>query len=359
MATGKTRSLDIVSVPDFSGAKAWPFEVRSLFFIAALCENAANMENCQSFLACIGQPPDSVQWLAERAGATLSIHEPLVFLKRRNTNKLRGLEAEGNASKILLLDLDVFLLGDLSPLAQMQDCLSAAPATTARIPARLWRTIYAALGMELPTERIQSLSSELSWPMRKEAYPGQMEEMSGMVPYYNSGVLLAPRRSGLRQVWEDHIRTTAGTALSFEDPFRGYAAFKGGDQAGLATSISLLRQRGIPFVPLPDRSHVRKMHLLSRKVTFSQARVFHAIGFLKGFSEETSIYDGGPRAYSDDLLGAAMRLSGLPRQLRRLRLLGLHMGLWLDYRRIKRFLRRLYHRHVVPALKKAGRTDRL
>lgn len=87
------------------------FEYRTLFFLASWIETAHLQTRCQLHLACIGNPPESVKYLAKQAHANITIHEPYTIegFAMFNSNKFRGFEVTGDAARILLIDTDIFL----------------------------------------------------------------------------------------------------------------------------------------------------------------------------------------------------------------------------------------------------------
>ena len=90
-----TEPFDVVTVADFSGKSAHVFEARSLLFLASWLGNAGQARDYPLHLVCIGEPPDNVCKLARKAGARLTVHEPLAIGQVKTANKLRGLEVKG------------------------------------------------------------------------------------------------------------------------------------------------------------------------------------------------------------------------------------------------------------------------
>lgn len=265
MRTVNAPLLDVVIVPDFRPAAAALFEARTLFFLASWLERAGAgaHERFALSLACIGQPPASVRRLAARCGAQISLHEPLQLNRGFTANKLRGFEAPARASRVLLLDADTLIVNALDGLAHAipADAIAASPAGNSRVPEAEWETIYDALGLARPTERMLSIRAELGLRERQEMYP-----------YYNSGVLLAPRAVDLRGPWERDV--TAIGALGLQQT---------SDQAGLATAVQRLRGAGVPFQRLPESYHICPPHLEGGgAAAFETTRIFHAVGFLRG-----------------------------------------------------------------------------
>ena len=150
-------ACDVVIVPDFQRARAAIFEARTLLFLASWMENAGDARRFPLHLACIGAPPQRVRRMAERCGASITIHEPVGADFRGMSNKLRGLEIEGRHDCVLLLDTDIVVLADLGPVAKLGRRLALAPVTRASLPFGHWETIYHALGASVPEERVTSV----------------------------------------------------------------------------------------------------------------------------------------------------------------------------------------------------------
>ena|SRR5258708_15894068 len=93
--------FEIESVPDFSGPHPAVFEARSLLFLAAFCEYGGAARHFPLHLACIGEPPKTVRWLAERSGATLHAYPPKTDGPRGMANKMRGLELAASTTQRL------------------------------------------------------------------------------------------------------------------------------------------------------------------------------------------------------------------------------------------------------------------
>ena len=155
--------FDVVIVLDFAGKNACLFEIRTLFFLSFWIENAGQVRSFPLHIACIGEPPPSVRWLAAQCNALITIHQPIKAGSGQTMNKLRGLEITGLTDYMLLLDVDVLLLADPSGLVEIRDCIAAAPAIRPRVPERHWHRIYSALELELPTERIASTISKFHY----------------------------------------------------------------------------------------------------------------------------------------------------------------------------------------------------
>lgn len=268
-----SHAVDFVIVPDFGSGSAALFEGRTLFFLASWIENAGSARHWPIHLACIGQPPPSVRRLAAEAGARISVHEPLMLGVTSNSNKLRGLEIESETGCLVLLDADVIVLGDLGETRKaLGEGLAAAPASRARVPEELWPPIYAAVGGTVPAERMLSTRSALK----------AISEEQSMPPYFNSGVIGLPAGCGLRGIWEEHfVRICEAFEGRKSEEAIARHLFKS-DQASLATAVQHLRTRGISFRLIPPAFHALKIHFDTGAVSFKEARLLHAIEFLRG-----------------------------------------------------------------------------
>lgn len=256
--------LDVVTVPDFRPPAAALFEARTLFFLASWLDRAGARahEQFALTLACIGEPPASVRRLAAQCGAAISVHPPLQLNGGSTANKLRGFEAPARSPRLLLLDADTLIVNDLGGLidAVAADAMAASPAGNARVSDAEWETIYDALRLPRPVERILSIRAERG-----------LRERRGMYPYYNSGVLLLPRALDLRGPWERDIAAIGALGMQ-----------KASDQAGLATALHRLRLAGAPFQRLPEAYHMSPPHFEGAAAPFADVRLFHAVGFLRG-----------------------------------------------------------------------------
>lgn len=286
-----TADFDVVAVPDFLGPRPLVFEGRTLLFLASWLEMAHHREQISArgglpalHLACVGEPPASVRRLAERAGASWSVHAPLPLVHGGFANKLRGLEAPPGrgAARRLLLDVDMLVLGPLDEIGLIEADFAAAPAGKPQISEACWREIYAGLGLPAPETRMACLRTELGLGMDRirYRYPFQEPEAAAMMPYHNSGALLARRDTRLRAVWEEHLRWIAEYCEGMAD---APAALKSGDQVALATALHALGVRhGCTFQRLPDAFNVRTPHLQVGARRWRDTRLFHATGLVHG-----------------------------------------------------------------------------
>jgi hypothetical protein len=347
------QALDVVIVPDFAGAQRRVFEARALFLLASWAEHGGGARDFPLHVACIGEPPLSVRWLAHQCGAEVSVHQPLGLPGCPTANKLRGLEVRARGRSVLLVDVDVLVLDDFSELARLGYGIAAGPAVKPHLPRPYWKAIYAALGMEAPTRRMACIAGEIMAPDRvRPDLARKYSRLTAMFPYYNSGVLLAPWDCGLRPIWEEHIRRIAA---QFDEADPHWRRLGRSDEAGLATATELLRQRGVPSVRLPDAYHTHWQHVWSGAQRWPQTKLFHAQG---------SFQTPAPTALdADSLRWEIARFCGEVRERRRFSLgRGLQEMVGWDVAGAEEFIARLetelhglLHRHVAPALLAAAR----
>jgi hypothetical protein len=272
--------VDIVTVPDFLGPKAHVQTAQTLLFLASWIEHRGA---CQFPLhvACIGDPPECVQRLAEWAEARISVHAPVrIHPTHFVGNKLRGFEIDARTDRMLLLDADAMILSDLSWLSQFDDCLAAAPDDCPKLTDAQWKRVYAGLEEPLPARRVPCLAAELGLPTIPGSLVGykvpHRERATGL-PYYNSGAVLAPWRCNLRPLWEESIRRIA--SLFPREP-REFRWIHRSDQAGFAVATQMLQRQGWQVQKLPDAMNTRWRHLYAGVVPRDRISVLHLTTFL-------------------------------------------------------------------------------
>ena len=331
------RLAEVTVVPDFSAGLRDVFEARTLFFLASWLERFGEGNTLEGHprphLCCVGEPPNSVRRLAERARARISVHEPVAGFWGGFANKLRGLEDLVPGARRLLLDVDVLILGGLEIFRGITTDFAAAVAGKPQVPHPVWEHIYTSLGLPLPRERIRSLRGELGLGMRdvSYSYEGQQEEAAAMLPYYNSGVLLVRGGCGLRERWEAHMHRILQLASGAPE-MESLHAVMFGDQVGLATALqSLQAQQRRTFAVLPDACNVRLVHLRAGALRWRGIALFHATGFLRELTSRAEL----PQAWESEAARweAAIREGGHEE----------------DHAEPRRFLGGLWERWVRPA----------
>lgn len=256
--------FDTVIVPDFSGKASVTFEARTLYFLASWLEYSKATAAFPLHLACIGEPPDSVKRLAERAQARISRHEPAAKNLGVYANKLRGFEAPLETSRILLLDVDMIVLGDITQLAHQvpADAISAAPSHSAIILPEMWDELHAKLGTPKPSARIADFHQALS------------TAGDAIYPSFNSGAIHAPARSELPALWTEHLAVLGELRPAFNEILKPLN-MSATDEPAFATAVYELVRRGQPFAPLPDVYNGRWRHLYRRSPRIEDFVVFH------------------------------------------------------------------------------------
>jgi len=260
MRSSPSESFDVVTVPDFSSDAA-VFEARTLVFLATWLESGGPTWGCPLHVACIGEPPASVRRLAEAAGASVTVHEPLRLRDDHHVgNKLRGLEIQPLTDRFLLLDCDIAVLSDVSSLAALGRCVAAAPDDAPNVSQADWHTVYEAFDLPTPLP-IRPLVCELDlprYPPRTMGFEAGDDQIEWMLPYFNGGVVFAPWDCGLRELWEQNILRIAALFDECGTPRRWVHH---SDQAALAVSVAMLQRDGLPFRRLPDAFNARWQHL--------------------------------------------------------------------------------------------------
>jgi hypothetical protein len=353
-----TNGFDIVVVPDFAadagsgGRHESTFEARTLLFLAAWTEHGGAARDFPLHLACIGRPPPSVRRLAERCGADISVHQPLVAGVVGYANKLRGLEIEGRTQRLLLLDADTLVLGDLGPLAELVefDSISVPPAGLPRVPERHWQPIYAAVGQVPPPGRMASQEAELG--LMRFAGKG-LHAMAHMYPQYDSGILLIPWSWApeLRVTWERHMAAIAQVYAQSRDA--EWASLRLTDTAGLATAIEHLKSHGLSYAKMPDAYRAGWRHIYTRALPLRRIKILHATGLFLDLPSGGGAHLAGIAAYQRRLLSRFCavwwRSPGGVRKVKEV------WGRWLpavlDALRLGRKLRALESRYVRPVLR--------
>lgn len=279
------KAIDVIVTADFTGPKIATFENRAIVFLAHWIENAGNARSFPLHLACIGEPPTSVAWMAKRANAQITIHAPHPLAHQRpSLNKQRGFEIEPKTDYFLLLDTDVWVLSDFSDLVELGYTIAAAPDAKPRVPTTYWHEIYAAFGMSPPTERLCSIRGELGWSLGiSRTYPGQEEELTNMFPYYNAGILYAPWSCNLSARWAENAYRIADlfSDRSLSEPLEGVLV---SDQAAFALAVEQLKREGVPFTSLASHFHGTRHHLYADALELSDVKLYHAIGFARSKS---------------------------------------------------------------------------
>lgn len=275
----RTPGADVVTVPDFSGPAATLFEARTLLFLGSWMDCAGAARSWPLHLACIGEPPERVRRLAERAGAHISLHEPLEGGRVPTYNKLRGFEVERRRERLLLVDTDVIFLGDPSPLDALEPRLSLIPAGSHRIPLALWEKTCAALERPVPEKRFLCERGELADRLPERAVHGPRHR-EPMAPYYNSGVLMVPWKDAdaFLAVW---LRTMRRLVELFPPEVKENQKISKEDQCGLALAVDEWERERGPCQRLPRALHANWLPVMAGVLRADEIAVYHAVHFLR------------------------------------------------------------------------------
>lgn len=259
------RRFDVVIVPNFTGAGAITFEARTLYFLASWIEHSGVCSEVPLHVASIGEPPPRVRELARRCGAIISVHEPAPADLGVYANKLRGFDAPLQTDRLLLLDVDMLVMSDLSELAQLAppEAIGATPSHHALLLPEMWEAYYARLGQPAPSHRMADFHLTLD-----------ISRNADILPSFNGGVVLAPRHLPLRQLWEQHLRVLNEFREAWSPTLRSLNKLWG-DEPAITTSIQQLQREGHPVIELPDRFNGRWRHLYRRSPRMREFRLFH------------------------------------------------------------------------------------
>lgn len=275
--------FDVVIVPDFSGRAKLTFEARTLYFLASWLEFAGESRAFPLHLACIGEPTAAVRALAEKCGARISRHEPMGSDLGVFANKLRGFEAPLETERLLLLDVDIFILSDLAPLARQisADAIAGTHSHSAIILPEMWEEFYTTLGLVPPPKSMMDFHLTL-----KDDVP---TDDTALYPSFSSGALLVPRGSDLPSLWTEHLRALSKFRPLWTPRLEPLNMLVG-DEPALATALHVLGSRGQKIAIMPDRFHGKWRHLYRRSPKLDEFAVFHmSSSFVKGETLEAKL----------------------------------------------------------------------
>lgn len=338
--------FDVVIVPDFSGRARATFEARTLYFLASWLEFAGTSRDFPLHLACIGEPPESVRALAAKARARISQHASMGDRLGVFANKLRGFEAPLETDHLFLLDVDVFILDDLAPLARLvpDDAIAATHSHSAIILGDMWEELYSEVGLTPPPKSMMDFHLTL-----EDGVPAQ----GGIYPSYSSGAILAPRRSRLPQVWIEHLHVLNRFRERWTPRLTPHNMLVG-DEPALATAIRALQADGQDVVLMPDRFHGKWRHLYRRAPRLREFALFHmSSSFAAGNTLDDKL-DPGSLFYTRKLLRRYTKrwlLHSSSRAHDAVRFLAPATAELIELRAI---YQRLHQHHIAPVLPRAS-----
>lgn len=333
-----TPAFDVVVVPDFSGPNPRRFELMTLLFLASWLEFGGRSRELPLHLACVGEAPPSVRTLAARCHAEITSHEPL--LSGGFVNKLLGFEVNGQTDHILLLDSDMLVLSEFHMLSETigTNCIAAAASNGATMLRReKWQKIYSTLGMTVPDKQVIPLNRSLD-----TFHGAPYRDKTHFYPYYNGGIVYAPWRSKMGEVWQDHLLRIAELEPNITGPMGEIS-----NQPSLATTIAHLQLQGFGFQLLPDEYHVRWQHIATGEVESRQACLLHTVGFGRWISpRKPDTAEGDMKAYLFNTQRLTRRLRSHRDLSTRLAHFASRRPQMRDNRRVYRLMRNLYDTHV-------------
>lgn len=294
----KEKKADVVIVPDFTGTNARFFELSTLFFLGSWIEQNSHNSSSVLHIVSIGEVPASVRWLAEKAHALLSVHRAVG--RGGFYNKVRGFEVVPQTEHLLLLDTDIIFFRSISEIVSQLDfeSISASVANDAHLSIHQWERLYAAVGVDLPLERISTVNGQFNGRINTNI---NFEEYRATFPYFNGGVLSFPWASDIGNEWTRAIHEI--------DDIIGQNFFQGesieqrvfvSNQHSLAIAIERLKRKGRKFSRLSDTLHARWQHLYLGSFPRKDILLFHTIGAFKSreshnleltVHDEFSLYD--------------------------------------------------------------------
>lgn len=331
--------FDVVIVPDFSGSASPTFEARTLYFLASWMEFAGESRAFPLHIACIGEPPATVRALAGRCGARISLHQPMGDKLGVFANKLRGFEAPLETERLFLLDVDIFILSDLTPLARLvpDDAIAATHSHSAIILPEMWEELYARLGLTPPARSMMDFHLTLE--------DGTPTPAAALYPSYSSGAILAPKRSDLHRLWIEHLEVLTEYRARWTKKLTPLNMLVG-DEPALATALHVLAGQGQQIVLMPDRFHGKWRHLYRRDPSLRDFAVFHmSSSFAAGQTVEEKV-DPNNLFYVRKLLrryGKRWLLHSRSRAREAVRYL---MPASLELLSLQRLFQRLYESHL-------------
>lgn len=224
-------------------------EARVLFFLASWVEltNPRLRARFPLHLACVGEPPGSVQLLAAACGARVRLG---------SASSLLALEPETETGRMLVAPNDTIAL-------RAPDRWEQAPAgaalllTPASKPAAGvdWPAVYEAAGVPAPGERINSARGDLR------------EVREPMWPFYQSRSFWTADPTGLRAGWARRLDQASD------------------DRIGLSVAAVELGSIG----RLPDSCCARLAHWEAGALLPSDTCLYQAAGLFQGLSDASEI----------------------------------------------------------------------
>lgn len=275
---------DVVVVADFEGASAPRFELHCLLFLAAWMAHRGDSRDWPLHLACVGEPPRSVRLLADRVGASITVHPPLVFNALRTSNKLRAFDVRPQTPLLLMLDADVLVLDDLSPLVALAgDGVGVSMATVNHLSEHTWQQIYQAAGVPYPGPTGTCWCADPALASLRGLTEEQVARCRRMPPFFNSGVVVAPWALDLGTRWRSHLERIVAHFDASPDLWTEPGRLPD-DEHALATAVERMRREGARVVAVPWRYHARPLLFRAGAVRRQDVALFHYHNALKPYA---------------------------------------------------------------------------
>lgn len=112
-----------------------------------------------------------------------------------------------------------------------------------------------------------------------------------------------PANCQLLDLWKTHMLAIHSLFAQGDDAAE---ATRRSDQTSLSTAIEFLR-RDLPFKRLPVEFHTHYLHLFRRSPSLADAKLYHAIGFLKRIGPKFGPLQRGVALYRRYLLWKLLR----------------------------------------------------
>jgi len=211
------------------GPNKEPYKSEMEFLFKSLNRNGGRLAESQK-VACFTEKPDSfLKEKLEKLGVKITIVDN-IDKRSPHSNKIQmlSLEKSEEFDVLVALDSDVIIANDFIKYIDLEK-FRAKPVDRDSFSIENWETIYEYFGVKLPQDRY------LTSFYKTET-----------IPYYNSGVLLVPRKylSPLYDTWKDFVEKILNS-LNEVPEIKKHPFFT--DQIALSLALAFLK---IPQNPL-------------------------------------------------------------------------------------------------------------
>ncbi len=325
--------FEVTSSADFTDwNRAAVVEARTLFFLAAWLRVARRTRGGldglpRLHLACVGEPPDTVAWLARRTKVVVSIHQPWRTGFAEGTwNRLRALEVSSQQKRFLFISHKVLVMRSPQPTFSLLtgDIFAAASKNPGNIEGSLWKVAFQSAG--LVASALPSGAGEASWTS------------------YHPAVVFTGDRDKLLALWTTGLTRMAADSVGL-DIARDESAVA---EVTLAMVAATLAREGTVCRSLAAEDNARPLRFQTGALTLGKTRLLLLNDLCEGMADlaqlRTSL-NSQTAAWREMLLaGCSKRQAGLWER-------------WQARREAAAFrslLDELYRRDVRPALLACG-----